>query len=214
MIVGIWIVSFVLAASVSPRESKMARYCVIWPDRHQYDRMPTDLYYCTSISAVFWNYPPILQAIIFTITFCTNVVLYTLIVRALMRRQVIGETGGKSDAEIQMQKVNKQVASMLVFNAAAFFLCLAPWQFYGLTDVVSKMSDERLDILTDSQRTTFIWVGTSLNCINASINPVIYNIANSRYRNALFQALGCPTKRDKDSSSVATTSVMMNNTNI
>ncbi len=216
LIAAVWIVSFGLAASVSPRESSMKRFCVLWPDHPQYNPMPSDLYYCTSSSEVFWNYPPILQSIIFMITFCVNIVLYSLIIRSLMKREVIGAKTGTTDVlrENQLQRINRQVVKMLVFNATAFFLCLAPWQFHGLHDVVNQMPDERWQIENhgrqpgdDSQSTTLIWTGTTLNCINASINPVIYNIVNARYRKALIQALGCSYRSQKESSSASVATV-------
>ncbi|XP_072043088.1 growth hormone secretagogue receptor type 1-like [Amphiura filiformis] len=194
MIFITWVVAFALAASVAPNGSHMKNTCVLWPDRKQYHHLPKTLYFCVSISVnsqIFVNYPIILQVGCFVITFCINVVFYTLIIWTLMKRKAVSETMQQSQTPNQIQKVNTQVARMLVLNATAFFLCLTPYQLYGLQRVFENLSDGRLDLLTRDQSATLFWISTTLNYINASINPVIYNIVNPRYRRALVEAFGC-----------------------
>ncbi|XP_072043375.1 substance-K receptor-like [Amphiura filiformis] len=190
--VGItWLVAFAFAASMAPDSIHAECVRVLWPDRQQYHNLPRVLYRCVSISPIFMNYPIILRAVCFLITFCTNVVFYTLIVNTLMKRKVISNTMQQSQTPNQLQKVNTQVARMLLLNATAFFLCLTPYQLYGLQRVFENLSDGRLNLLTRDQSSTLFWISTTLNCINASINPVIYNIVNTKYRRALMDVFRC-----------------------
>ncbi|XP_072043207.1 growth hormone secretagogue receptor type 1-like [Amphiura filiformis] len=187
-----WLLAFAISASMAPDAIRAECIDVLWPDRSQYHNLPRVLYRCESISPIFKNYPIILQVVCFLITFCANVVFYTLIIQALMKRKDVSETmQQESQIQSKIQKVNSQVARMLVLNATAFFLCLTPFQFYQLQRVFENLSDGRLDLLTSDQSSILFWISTILNCINASINPVIYNIVNPRYRRALMKAFGC-----------------------
>ena len=194
MITGMWLVAFIVAASVAPRAGKSVRYCVIWPDRQLYNNLPSILYTCVSYPAVNVNYPPILQAVVFIISFGMNIVFYTLIISALVKRSVIKET----QTQNQVQNTSKQVARMLIFNAAVFFFCLTPFQFYGIQNVIENISDGKIDILNAEQTSVLFWASSALNSINASINPFIYSIVNAKYRNAFIQALGCWRNRGKN----------------
>ena len=189
MITGMWLVAFLVAATVAPRTRKSLRYCVLWPDRQFYSSVPTVLYHCLSLPDAYRLYSSILQIITFITTFSINVVLYTLIIWTLKKRQIIN--GDISLQQSQMQKVNDQVTRMLVFNAITFFLCLTPFQVYWIESVITALSDGKIDILTRDQSSIVYWTGCACNCINASINPLIYNVVSARYRNALAQSLKC-----------------------
>ncbi|XP_072021914.1 neuropeptides capa receptor-like [Amphiura filiformis] len=189
MVVITWLIAFALAASMAPNAIHAECVRVLWPDRQQYHNLPRALYRCSPISPIFMNYPIILQTICFLITFCANLLLYTLIIWTLMKRTDISETLQQMPNKIQ--KVNSQVARMLVLNAVAFFVCLMPFQLYQLQRLFENLSDGRLVLLTKDKSVMLFWISTILNCINASINPVIYNIVNPRYRRALMEAFGC-----------------------
>ena len=198
LIIGMWLIAFVVAASMAPRASNSVRYCVAWPDRKLYHDLPTVLYTCRHFSDIYENYPPILQAVVFIISFGINVVFYTLIVSALMKRHVIKEKSNEFQTQNQVRNTSKQVARMLVLNAAVFFLCLAPFQFFGVQVAMEKLSNGKIDILNAEQSSILFWASSASNCINASINPLIYNIANAKYRNAFIQALSCWRNRGKE----------------
>ena len=198
MLTGMWLIAIVVAASVAPRAGKSIRFCVAWPDRQLYINLPIILYTCGPFPGVNVNYPPILQAVVFIISFGINVVFYTLIVLALMKRPVIKETKKEFQTQKLVRNTSKQVARMLVLNAAVFFFCLTPFQFYGIQNVIEKISDGKIDILNAEQTSILFWASSASNCINASINPFIYSIVNVKYRNAFIRALGCWRNRGKN----------------
>ncbi len=190
MICVTWGIAAVLAASITPTSSLTTMTCVIWPDRKQYSELPTVLHYCTSVSRAFWNYAYLLQAACFLIAFCTNVVLYSLIINTLARRNTFCDDTNnlRSQMSSRIQKGNTVVARMLVVNAVAYFICLTPFQLYGLQSAFEELSEGRLDLLTRDQSSTLVWVATTMNCVNSATNPIIYNVFNVRYRRALFKA--------------------------
>ena len=198
LIIAMWVISFVVAASMAPRATNSVRYCVAWPNRQLYHDLPIVLYTCRHLSDIYEYYPPILQTAVFIISFGINVVFYTFIVSALMKRQVVKETNNEFQTQNQVRNTSKQVARMLILNSTVFFLCLAPFQFFGVQVALQKLSNGKIDLLNAEQSSVLFWASSALNCINASINPFIYNIANSKYRNAFIQALGCWRNHGKE----------------
>ena len=194
LIAATWIVAFVTTLTVAWARPKMSRYCVLWPPGEKFAQLPTSIYTCSSVSPTYDNYPAFLQGSCFTFSLCFNIVLYVLIVKQLISKdssKAIDENSTQSQLMAQRQKVNVQVARMLVLNATCFFACLMPFHFYLLQTAIERVSDGKLDLLDSNQSTFMNWTATTLNCVNSSINPIIYNIANKRYRLALYEAFGC-----------------------
>ena len=194
LIAAIWIIALVTASTVAPARPKMSRYCVLWPPGEIFARLPTSIYTCSSQSPTYDNYPAFLQGTYFTFALCFNVVLYTLIVMKLISKDSLTaiEENSKqlSQLKVQRQKVNIQVVRMLVLNTTCFFTCLMPFHFFLLQATIERVSDGKLDLLDSGQSSFLFWTAMALNCINSSANPFVYNIANERYRRALYEAFG------------------------
>ena len=106
--------------------------------------------------------------------------LYTLIVLKVMNRD-IGETNTNTG-------VRNAVVRMVIINSAIFFICSFPFQIVNLQDVILEyggnwfMSIQNYHLLN--------WIGRVSSLVNAAVNPVVYNLTNSRYRQAFLQAFG------------------------
>ena len=74
--------------------------------------------------------------------------------------------------------MRNQVSRMVILNGAVFFLCQVPFQIYNLY----RYSDGIL--LTEKQSYSLAWTARLLGAVNASVNPIIYTTASSRYRKA------------------------------
>ena len=195
------IIALFLSLTLTPKVSEMRLFCVSWPERKPYIQLPTILYYCKTSQPIFENYPPILQGVCFIITLCANVFFYGKIIQQLLQQTKAMAMAQDKQMKFQLrrQQTNRQVTIMLAFNATVFCLCLLPYQFFLLQNVVERLSNGKLDLLDASSSSLLFWIGTSLNTVNSSINPLIYNGVNSRYRRALLHACRC--RKDDEFSS-------------
>ena len=185
------IIAMCLSLTLTPKQSEMRLSCVSWPDRKPYIQLPKILYYCKSTQLIFDNYPPILQVVCFVTTICAHLILYSKIVRHLLRHEKTMAQQKQFQFLVQREKINRQVTKMLAFNATAFCLCLLPYQFFLLQNVVERLSNGKLDLFDNSSSSLLFWIGTTLNTVNSSINPFIYNVFNARYRRAFLAAFEC-----------------------
>ena len=83
--------------------------------------------------------------------------------------------------QLLAKTTRNQVARMVVLNGLVFFLCQVPFQISNIY-IYSNST-----ILTKSEEVSLLWAARLLGGINASINPLIYTAANSKYRRAFRQ---------------------------
>ena len=94
--------------------------------------------------------------------------------------------------QVLFSSSNLQVARMLIINGVVYFVCLAPFQFINFHGIIDRLTGRRL--LNPYQHNVMIWFGRSLSVLNSAINPVIYGVTNSKYRQAFQQVLLCSGK--------------------
>nr|XP_006816750.1 PREDICTED: neuropeptides capa receptor-like [Saccoglossus kowalevskii] len=92
------------------------------------------------------------------------------------------------DAIRSQMRMRKRVVYMLITVVILFFVCLLPqrvvslWFKYGSTDQHMELGVERVY--------TLVIVCRILTYVNSSINPIIYNIMSSKFRDAFLRILG------------------------
>ena len=79
-----------------------------------------------------------------------------------------------------------QVTKMLIVNAIIFFICLTPLMLHSMSHFLYFAFGVRLPRLRN-----VILMSKVLAMLNSSINPVVYSMANTRYRAALVQVFRC-----------------------
>lgn len=81
---------------------------------------------------------------------------------------------------------------MLIINAVVFFLCLVPFEVYRINYFSFLLRG--VGFMSGPTATMLIEIGRVSSLLNATINPVIYNMTSSQYRVAskkAFLSLGC-----------------------
>ena len=138
----------------------------------------------------------------FILALFVGLFMHLMIVKTLNKRGV-GLRGSSDNAEmdtaarVSMLQARNDVARMLTVNSLVFFVCFFPFQIWTMNNIVvwiiggsSSMSNESV--------WTLYRVSTILTFINASINPFIYGVTNSRYRTAYYEAFVCRRHATKD----------------
>lgn len=80
----------------------------------------------------------------------------------------------------QARSTRNQVAKMVMINGIIFFCLGIPFQVFNTLDIMGN-------VLSTSDSISLLWTTRVLQAINSSINPLIYSIANRRFRQALWE---------------------------
>ncbi|XP_071489655.1 thyrotropin-releasing hormone receptor-like [Diadema antillarum] len=207
----IWLQSLALAASTLPATLQPYLICVIWPD--DYKHLPDTWVKYGPMDERAQVYAYVMQTVPFFVVMLINSVLYVCIMREMERRLLAME---RHDLDLHTNvEIRNQVSRMLVANGVIFFVLMAPFQFGSLILAIDRITGKRIEPQSLEQ---FLQVTRMMVYLNSAVNPIIYNVANSRYR-AAFEEAFCknqclkrrsrrsPAKQLSNHSSVYATSI-------
>lgn len=123
--------------------------------------------------------------IFFILPFGILVVLYTVIARHLMNNPSITSHGNRSN----VLKYRKQVIFMLGAVVISFFICLIP--FRALTLWIIIVPRETILNLGAEGYYTLLYFTRILLYTNSALNPILYNLMSSKFREGFLKLLGC-----------------------
>ncbi|XP_072039574.1 thyrotropin-releasing hormone receptor-like [Amphiura filiformis] len=190
LVIATWFTSIVFAAIYTPSQSSLKFLCIKWPESELFVSLPTKVNICSSI-AYRWI-PPLslyIQAIPFWSALLVNVILSINIIMTLHRREPLTEIGNQKSTKLKTDTTRNQVAKMLIVNNATFFLFAGPFQVMNLIQIIEHHYGSYL--IGDFAHTILLWVGRVAAIANSAVNPIIYNVTNSRYRAAFAKCFSC-----------------------
>ncbi|XP_031633395.1 uncharacterized protein LOC116347100 [Contarinia nasturtii] len=123
--------------------------------------------------------------IFFILPFLVLLVLYTVIARHLMNNPGITSHGNRSN----VLKYRKQVIFMLGAVVISFFICLLP--FRALTLWIIIVPPEAMLQLGVEGYYSLLYFCRILLYINSALNPILYNLMSSKFRDGFLKLLGC-----------------------
>ena len=192
LIIGSWVLSFVLSGVVMLRYINLDLHCVIWPDSYKYADLPTTIGYC--LPAAPWGLllANLTESIPFISAFIANSLMYVGIIRRLSNRTVLSSIKGNQPASLQQraQQVRNQVSKMLIANGLVFFLCNTPFVAISISFIVSHLRNESMLAIYESMSGMLV-ISHGMLFINSAINPFIFNATSSHYRQAFRDAFCC-----------------------
>lgn len=124
-------------------------------------------------------------ALFFILPFLILLVLYTVIARHLMNNPGITSHGNRSN----VLKYRKQVIFMLGAVVISFFICLLP--FRALTLWIIIVPPEELLQFGVEGYYSLLYFCRILLYINSALNPILYNLMSSKFREGFLKLLGC-----------------------
>ena len=111
----------------------------------------------------------------FFIALLLNTVFFTLIIRGLLKSTGVNALSDKQSKTRVAHRMS--VAKMIIVNGIVFFLCLTPFSIVNLTNIgLFSINDKDINVLA--------WIARVLFLLNSTLNPLIYNATNSKYRSA------------------------------
>ncbi|XP_041469538.1 neuropeptides capa receptor-like [Lytechinus variegatus] len=177
----VWLISVSLAASTIPSILRPVKICNIWPDEYSYLQDSYVKYSGINLSIQIYTY--VIQTVPFFVVMVINSILYVWIMKEMERRLKAME---RHDLDLQTNvEIRNQVSRMLIANGIIFFILMAPFQFGSLINVLHKLLDSNFAV---NDHESFLYIARLMVYCNSAINPIIYNISNSRYRAAFEEA--------------------------
>ncbi len=161
-----------------------------------YDGTPIEV--CTSPIKFPWQQAYIIMTIVifFTIPLLVLIAVYGLICKKLVIQSHDQEISANPRSSSTL-KSRRQVVIMLVIVATLFFVCLLPFKVVSLWLIYAPPSEvEKLGLEGYLNLINFARV---MHYINSSVNPVVYNLVSTRFRNYFKKSLICFKKRRRGS---------------
>ena len=171
-----WILALITTGVITPTWWKVTKFCVVWDEVG--NKSATVYSYCDAAGPAFSKLHALIESAYFFVTFGISAATYVMIINHLKKRQI---PYASKDVQVQAKTTRNQVARMVVLNGLVFFLCQVPFQIYNLYIYSNNI------IFTKSEMRSLAWAARLLEGINASVNPIIYTSANSKYRRAFHQ---------------------------
>ncbi|XP_076315720.1 growth hormone secretagogue receptor type 1-like [Tachypleus tridentatus] len=146
---------------------------------------------CLTLVQTFWQrlYFISITSVFFGIPFFILVTVYSFIAKHL-----IVDSGVVSSTMEQSQaKARRQVVMMLVAVVLSFFLCLLPFRVFTVWIIVAdSMEVQKLGVEIYYNLLYFCRI---MLYTNSAINPILYNLISSKFRDAFLRSLGCRKSR-------------------
>ena len=131
-------------------------------------------------------------SVFFILPFLILVILYTVIARHLMNNPGITSHGNRSN----VLKYRKQVIFMLGAVVLSFFVCLLP--FRALTLWIIIVPPETIISLGIDGYYSLLYFCRIMLYLNSAMNPILYNLMSSKFREGFLRLLGCKSTARKN----------------
>lgn len=135
-------------------------------------------------------------SIFFFLPLAILVILYTVIARTLMEHpNIIAPPKSNLPPSQNALKYRKQVVLMLGTVVLAFFICLLP--FKALTLWIVVVNDDSISNLGMEGYYILLYFCRIMFYLNSAVNPILYNVMSSKFRNGFLRLCGYKFKRKK-----------------
>ncbi len=191
LVLLIWIFSLLFAGLAAPYSPGYV--CIFKSSNYDkiYKRIPFCNFVCKWCEGALY----MLDCIQFSTALCLNIVMYSLIINKLGKSKCLTENSGSGNIRnnvVRAIHTRNAVAKMLIINGVVCFICLTPFSIANMEGIFhyfggGVFSDHFIDHLG--------WAGRVLFLLNSALNPLVYNLINSRYRHAFKQVFHLRTKQ-------------------
>ncbi|XP_038061677.1 G-protein coupled receptor 35-like [Patiria miniata] len=178
--------------------------CQIWPDKEPY-RSLTGLHEGPDMHAVSNDLLDretsvkaygIARIVFQFLTVLVNAVLYILTIRKIRKPSPAASENPK------FARRRNRITAMLMINGVVFYLCLLPASILETTNIFMVWGAGTNWTPTLDEAFSYVNFVTGSYCftgiakaLNASLNPIVFNVGSAAYREAFVQAFCCCKKK-------------------
>ncbi|KAK8377276.1 hypothetical protein O3P69_013727 [Scylla paramamosain] len=144
---------------------------------------------CYTELTTFWSclYINLVTAVFFFVPLVLLVLLYLVIGRSLMRDSASAALQHRK-VDLPNMKARKQVVVMLATVTVFFFVSLFP--FRVLTLWIVWTPQETIETIGPLRYFSFLYGTRVLFFANSAVNPILYNLTSTKFREAFLKLLG------------------------
>ena len=186
IIIASWLLGGIFTSITAvPQGWNLKTLCIDWPNGEAYSMLPKKFSSCSTLPGFPLVLSQVTDTLLYILALLISLIVYTKIIITLKRR-ASQDLGTK--IQHKAQREHNQVAQLLVINGIVFFLCFTPWQFKNFVSIVNNLTDSHLVLNFDDWYLPLI--GMFMSYVNSSVNPLVYMICSSTYRNAYMKTFG------------------------
>ncbi|CAG7722280.1 unnamed protein product [Allacma fusca] len=147
---------------------------------------------CLTATQDFWPTAYFLASIsfFFFIPLFILISLYWVISRNLMSDPCTSATPRCCGSDHPNMRARKQVVIMLATVVFFFFICLLPFRIFSLYIILAPATSTKN--MGQELYYNILYMCRVMLYFNSAINPILYNVMSSKFREAFFRVLGCP----------------------
>ncbi|RWS08219.1 growth hormone secretagogue receptor type 1-like protein [Dinothrombium tinctorium] len=135
------------------------------------------VYFVTTTAAFFWS------------PLCILIVIYVIIAKRLCLDDNRTANLVHHHAECVQMRARRQVVFMLAAVIACFFICLLPFRLLTIWLIFSTY--DQIKSIGMEAYYTLLYICRIMLYLNSAINPILYNVISSKFRDAFVSALRC-----------------------
>lgn len=147
---------------------------------------------CTMHVHTFWRKMYFIGTtfVFFTIPLVILVTLYVIICKNLTEDKLVcsNKLRRKCSDGSNTMKCRRQVVIMLIAVVICFFICLCPLRAFHLWIIFVPLPE--ILALGPTTYHNLLFAFRTLTYLNSAINPIIYNVISSKFRDAFYKHLG------------------------
>ena len=198
LVITTWIFSLVYAATlITPHFFVIQKICIIWPNDEQYQDVPSFTIKCVPVHPAYNAFPDMVQSVPYILVLVICIYMYGSIMKQLNSSMPSSAIKDDIKFELKAKKTRNQVARLLIVNAMVYFLCFLPHFVIRFNDALIILTETGVDF-SDKVWYILYWANRAIATVNSVVNPFIYSITNSRYRQAFCAVLACRKKPKTD----------------
>ncbi|XP_013783158.1 thyrotropin-releasing hormone receptor-like, partial [Limulus polyphemus] len=181
IIVSVWMVALLITSPILA----IAEYSYM--DYIDDTKVPV----CLTVAQTVWKkaYFIFITTLFFWLPLVVLLVVYGVITKQLiMDRQML-----HSGSDHYQMRARKQVVWMLVAVVTCFFLCLMPFRTFTMWVIV--VPADRVKALGMEKYYIVLYFCRVMLYLNSAVNPILYNLISSKFRDAFINLLTCKYQR-------------------
>ena len=188
LVVVTWLIGIMLGLCLGFGDGQLVRYCLEWPDT--FITFPTEVSMCKTARSDLILLEELSKTIPFIIALTGNTYMYFRIMRALGGRnfhpEEKSEESTQSKFQSQANKVRNQVARLLIVNGLIFFMSQTLARVLSTNILLEQTLDVRF--LNSEIYSRALIISRLMLFMNSVVNPIVYNLTSSIYRQAFREA--------------------------
>ena len=190
LIATTWMLGLLFSICIGFGDGQIVRFCMLWPNEDLFNNFPSEVRICKTTDSNLVLLEELSKTIPFLIALVGNCFMYIRIMQTLGGRNLEPNDNTEHTAQSKFQshanQVRNQVARLLIINGMIFFFCQIGTRvlsFHAILELTLNVG-----FLNSKGVGVILLVSRLMLFMNSVVNPIVYNLTSSIYRQAFKEA--------------------------